>query len=124
MGPIRLREYRRQAATCQSEMQKDSLRAQQSDLIESRDTICSKELFFIRMFLDTNGSVIYDIRVILRRRYVRRDDGHQDADVGIATIAVAKLLGFLPFCSIRQGERFDMILEQKTFFQKAHSDRY
>lgn len=41
----------------------------------------------------------------------------KEADVGIATIAVAKLLG-LPFVPIA-NESFDMILEQKTFFHKA-----
>jgi excisionase family DNA binding protein len=41
----------------------------------------------------------------------------KEADVGIATIAVAKLLG-LPFIPIAK-ESFDMILEQKTFFRKA-----
>jgi putative molybdopterin biosynthesis protein len=37
-----------------------------------------------------------------------------EADAGVATIAVAKLLG-LPFVPIAH-ESFDMILEQKTFF--------
>jgi putative molybdopterin biosynthesis protein len=41
----------------------------------------------------------------------------KEADVGIATIAVAKLLG-LPFIPVAK-ESFDMILEQKTFFHKA-----
>ena len=41
----------------------------------------------------------------------------KEADVGIATIAVAKLLG-LPFIPIAK-ESFDMILEQKTFFHKG-----
>lgn len=41
----------------------------------------------------------------------------KEADVGIATIAVAKLLG-LPFIPIAK-ESFDMILEQKTFFNKG-----
>jgi len=41
----------------------------------------------------------------------------KEADVGIATIAVAKLLG-LPFVPIAK-ESFDMILEQKTFFHKG-----
>ena len=41
----------------------------------------------------------------------------KEADVGIATIAVAKLLS-LPFIPIAK-ESFDMILEQKTFFRKA-----
>ncbi len=41
----------------------------------------------------------------------------READVGIATIAVAKLVG-LPFIPIAK-ESFDMILEQKTFFQKG-----
>jgi excisionase family DNA binding protein len=40
----------------------------------------------------------------------------KEADVGIATIAVARLLG-LPFIPIAK-ESFDMILEQKTFFRK------
>ena len=40
-----------------------------------------------------------------------------EADAGIATIAVAKLLG-LPFISIAR-ESFDMILDQKTFFHKG-----
>lgn len=41
----------------------------------------------------------------------------KEADVGIATIAVPKLLG-LPFIPITQ-ERFDMILDQSTFFGKG-----
>jgi putative molybdopterin biosynthesis protein len=41
----------------------------------------------------------------------------READVGIATIAVSKLLG-LPFIPITQ-ERFDMILDQSTFFEKG-----
>jgi putative molybdopterin biosynthesis protein len=41
----------------------------------------------------------------------------KDADVGIATIAVTKLLG-LSFIPITQ-ESFDMILDQSTFFQKG-----
>jgi excisionase family DNA binding protein len=41
----------------------------------------------------------------------------KEADVGIATIAVSKLLG-LPFIPITQ-ERFDMILDQSTFFEKG-----
>jgi putative molybdopterin biosynthesis protein len=40
-----------------------------------------------------------------------------EADVGIATIAVAKLLG-LPFVPIA-NESFDMILEKNTFFHKG-----
>jgi putative molybdopterin biosynthesis protein len=40
----------------------------------------------------------------------------KEADVGIATIAISKLLG-LPFIPITQ-ESFDMILDQATFFQK------
>jgi len=40
-----------------------------------------------------------------------------EADAGIATIAVAKLLG-LPFIPIAR-ESFDMILDQKTFFHKG-----
>ncbi len=41
----------------------------------------------------------------------------KEADVGIATIAVSKLLG-LPFIPITQ-ERFDMLLDQSTFFEKG-----
>jgi len=41
----------------------------------------------------------------------------KEADVGIATIAVSKLLGLL-FIPITQ-ERFDMILDQSTFFEKG-----
>jgi len=41
----------------------------------------------------------------------------KEADVGIATIAVSKLLG-LPFIPITQ-ERFDMILSKSTFFEKG-----
>ena len=41
----------------------------------------------------------------------------KEADVGIATIAVSKLLG-LSFIPITQ-ERFDMILSQSTFFEKG-----
>ncbi len=41
----------------------------------------------------------------------------KEADVGIATIAVSKLLG-LPFIAITQ-ESFDMILDQSTFFEKG-----
>ena len=41
----------------------------------------------------------------------------KEADVGIATIAVSKLLG-LPFVPITR-ESFDMILDQTTFFQKG-----
>jgi len=41
----------------------------------------------------------------------------KEADVGIATIAVSKLLG-LAFIPITQ-ERFDMILDQSTFFEKG-----
>ena len=41
----------------------------------------------------------------------------KEADVGIATIAVSKLLG-LPFIPITQ-ESFDMILDQSTFFEKG-----
>ncbi len=41
----------------------------------------------------------------------------KEADVGIATIAVSKLLG-LPFIPITQ-ESFDMILDQPTFFEKG-----
>jgi len=41
----------------------------------------------------------------------------KEADVGIATIAVSKLLG-LPFVRITQ-ENFDMILDQSTFFEKG-----
>jgi len=41
----------------------------------------------------------------------------KEADVGIATIAVSKLLG-LPFIPITQ-ENFDMILDQTTFFEKG-----
>jgi len=41
----------------------------------------------------------------------------KEADVGIATIAVSKLLG-LPFIPITQ-EKFDMILDQSTFFEKG-----
>jgi excisionase family DNA binding protein len=41
----------------------------------------------------------------------------KEADVGIATIAVSKLLG-LPFIPITQ-ESFDMILNQSTFFEKG-----
>ena len=40
-----------------------------------------------------------------------------DADAGIATIVVAKLLG-LPFIPIAR-ESFDMILDQRTFFHKG-----
>jgi putative molybdopterin biosynthesis protein len=40
-----------------------------------------------------------------------------DSDVGIATVAAAKLLG-LNFIPITE-ERFDMILEQQTFFEPA-----
>jgi excisionase family DNA binding protein len=41
----------------------------------------------------------------------------KESDVGIATIAVAKLLG-LPFVSIA-NESFDMILKKNTFFHKG-----
>jgi len=41
----------------------------------------------------------------------------KEADVGIATIAVSKLLG-LPFIPITQ-ENFDMVLDQSTFFEKG-----
>jgi excisionase family DNA binding protein len=41
----------------------------------------------------------------------------KEADVGIATIAIAKLLG-LPFVPIA-NESFDMILEKNTFFHKG-----
>jgi len=41
----------------------------------------------------------------------------KEADVGLATIAVSKLLG-LPFILITQ-ESFDMILDQSTFFEKG-----
>jgi putative molybdopterin biosynthesis protein len=41
----------------------------------------------------------------------------KEADVGIVTIAVSKLLG-LPFIPITQ-ESFDMILNQSTFFEKG-----
>lgn len=41
----------------------------------------------------------------------------KDADAGIATVAVSMLLG-LPFIPIAR-ERFDMILDQKTFFHKG-----
>jgi excisionase family DNA binding protein len=41
----------------------------------------------------------------------------KEADVGIATVAVSKLLG-LSFLPITQ-ERFDMILSQSTFFEKG-----
>ena len=41
----------------------------------------------------------------------------KEADAGIATIAVSKLLG-LPFNPITQ-ESFDMILDQSTFFEKG-----
>ena len=41
----------------------------------------------------------------------------KEADVGIATIAVSKLLG-LPFIPITH-ESFDMILDQSTFFEKG-----
>jgi putative molybdopterin biosynthesis protein len=41
----------------------------------------------------------------------------KEADVGIATVAVSKLLG-LPFIPITQ-ENFDMILDQSTFFEKG-----
>ena len=41
----------------------------------------------------------------------------KEADVGIATAAVSKLLG-LPFVPITQ-ECFDMILDQSTFFEKG-----
>jgi putative molybdopterin biosynthesis protein len=41
----------------------------------------------------------------------------KEADVGIATIAISKLLG-LPFIPITQ-ESFDMILNQSTFFEKG-----
>jgi putative molybdopterin biosynthesis protein len=41
----------------------------------------------------------------------------QHADAGVATIAVARLLG-LPFIPVAT-ESFDMILEQKTFFHKG-----
>ena len=41
----------------------------------------------------------------------------KEADVGIATVAVSKLLG-LPFIPITQ-ECFDMILDQSTFFEKG-----
>lgn len=41
----------------------------------------------------------------------------KEADVGIATIAISKLLG-LPFIPIIQ-ESFDMILDQSTYFQRG-----
>jgi excisionase family DNA binding protein len=41
----------------------------------------------------------------------------READVGIATVAVSKLLG-LPFIPVTQ-ESFDMILDQSTFFEKG-----
>jgi excisionase family DNA binding protein len=41
----------------------------------------------------------------------------KEADVGIVTVAVSKLLG-LPFIPITQ-ERFDMLLDQSTFFEKG-----
>jgi excisionase family DNA binding protein len=41
----------------------------------------------------------------------------KEADAGVATIAVARLLG-LPFIPVAK-ESFDMILEQKTFFHKG-----
>ena len=41
----------------------------------------------------------------------------KEADVGIATIAISKLLG-LAFIPITK-ERFDMILDQSTFFEKG-----
>ena len=41
----------------------------------------------------------------------------QEADVGVATIAVARLLG-IPFVPIAV-ESFDMILDQRTFFHKG-----
>jgi putative molybdopterin biosynthesis protein len=41
----------------------------------------------------------------------------KEADVGIGTIAVSKLLG-LSFIPITQ-ESFDMILDQSTFFKKG-----
>jgi len=41
----------------------------------------------------------------------------KEADVGIATIAVSKLFG-LPFIPITR-ERFDMILDKATFFEKG-----
>jgi molybdate-binding protein len=41
----------------------------------------------------------------------------KEADVGIATMAVSRLLG-LGFIPITQ-ERFDMVLSQSTFFEKG-----
>ncbi len=41
----------------------------------------------------------------------------KEADVGIATIAVSKLLG-LPFIPVTR-ESFDMLLDQSTFFEKG-----
>jgi putative molybdopterin biosynthesis protein len=41
----------------------------------------------------------------------------KEADVGMATIVVSKLLG-LPFIPITQ-ESFDMLLDQSTFFEKG-----
>jgi len=41
----------------------------------------------------------------------------KEADVGIATIAVSKLFG-LPFIPITR-ERFDMILDKSTYFDKG-----
>jgi len=41
----------------------------------------------------------------------------KEADVGIATIAISKLLG-LPFIPITQ-ENFDMIVDQSTYFEKG-----
>ncbi|MBI5966974.1 MAG: helix-turn-helix transcriptional regulator [Deltaproteobacteria bacterium] len=41
----------------------------------------------------------------------------KEADVGIATVAISKLLG-LPFIPITQ-ESFDMVLDQSTFFKRG-----
>lgn len=71
--------------------------------------------------LEKQGLSSHDIRGYDKEVYTHFEVGlavlSGDADVGIATAAVSKLLG-LSFVPITR-ESFDMVLDQSTFFQKG-----
>jgi len=101
--------------------------------IKGFEDLVRKEIRFINRQKGSGTRVLMDYHLKRLRLSVSKITGYEkeaythfevglsilskEADVGIATVAVSKLLG-LSFIPITQ-ERFDMILSKSTFFEKG-----
>jgi putative molybdopterin biosynthesis protein len=101
--------------------------------IRGFEDLAQKEIRFINRQKGSGTRVLLDYHLKRMRLSASKINGYEkeaythfevglsilskEADVGIATVAVSKLLG-LSFLPITR-ERFDMILSQSTFFEKG-----